>query len=77
MMGLLVSPDGVVIDPDTRLPQALAILGASPNPMRDDLAIRLRSGSAQRLDVEVFDLLGPDDPLTLEYQRRLSHLLCL
>jgi len=58
LMGLLVSPDGAAIDPDDLLPKPLAILAASPNPMRDDLAIRLRSGVAQRLDVEVFDLQG-------------------
>jgi putative thioredoxin len=42
---------------------------------KQDLA---HGGSAPRKALlEVFELLGPEDPLTIEYQRRLSHLLCL
>jgi len=39
----------------------------------------LRHGEAapRKALLEVFELLGPEDPLTLEYQRKLSHLLCL
>lgn len=58
LMALLVSPEGVSIDPATRLPPALAVLSAGPSPMRDDFTMRFRSGQAQRLDADVYDLLG-------------------
>ena len=34
-------------------------------------------GAPRKALLEVFELLGFEDPLTLEYQKRLSHLLCL
>ena len=58
LMALLVSPEGGTIDPATRLPPALAVLSAGPSPMQDDFTIRFRSGQAQRLDADVYDLLG-------------------
>ncbi len=58
VMALLVSPEGVPIDPDTRLPPALAVLSAGPNPMQDDHRLRFRSGRSQRLDADVHDLSG-------------------
>lgn len=53
-----VSPAGEAIDPATLLPPALAVLGSGPSPMRDDFAIRFRSGQAQRLDADVLDVSG-------------------
>ena len=33
-------------------------------------------GAARKAMIEVFEMLGTEDALTLEYQRQLSHLLC-
>ncbi len=38
--------------------------------------IRHKDGAPRKAMLEVFQMLGEEDPLTLEYQRRLSHLLC-
>lgn len=41
---------------------------------RQDLAFD--GGAPRKALLEAFEALGPDDPLTLEYQQRLSVLLC-
>jgi putative thioredoxin len=38
--------------------------------------LRHDDGAPRKAMLEVFQMLGDEDPLTLEYQRRLSHLLC-
>jgi putative thioredoxin len=38
--------------------------------------LRFDDGAPRKALLEAFELLGEADPLTLEYQRRLSHLLC-
>jgi putative thioredoxin len=38
--------------------------------------LRHDDGAPRKAMLEVFQMLGDEDPLTIEYQRRLSHLLC-
>ena len=39
--------------------------------------LKYDDGAPRKALLEVFELLGYEDPLTLEFQKRLSHLLCL
>jgi putative thioredoxin len=41
------------------------------------LDLAFEGGAPRKAMIEVFNLLGQADPLTLEYQRRLSMLLCV
>jgi putative thioredoxin len=74
------APDDV--DARLALGRALVAAGRHEDGLEELLAgarkdLKHDGGAPRKALLEFFELLGPEDALTLEYQRRLSHLLCL
>jgi len=77
--GVRASPE----DLDLRLEygRALVAAGKHEQGLEELVTVAKRDlqhadGAARKAMLEVFEMLGAEDPLTVEYQRRLSHLLC-